>query len=91
MEVFTISGPDVQLLGDAAVDQACARKVAPLVIAGSAGRIGAVGAGLFGTYKLFKKGWAPGVVSLVVGGVLWFASGRLLATSVARFDACRKG
>lgn len=81
----------MQLLGEvSAVDAACAKPVAPLVVAGAVARIGSVPIALFGTYKLFKKSPAAGVVGLLTGAVLWFSGGRLLSAAEAGFEACRK-
>lgn len=91
MEVFSISGADYAppYLGDAATDQVCAQKVKSLVIAGGVARVGGIGVGLFGTYKLFKANWAAGIVSLIGAGVLWASGGRLFGAAAAGFQQCR--
>jgi len=90
-EIYTLSGP-MDEFGAAVtpLDQTCARNVAPSVILGAGARIGSVGVGLFGTYKLLKGKGAAGVVGLLGAGVLWFAGGALMKAAAAEFEDCRK-
>ena len=78
----------VTFLGDANTD--CAQQVKGAVYTGTALRLGGIGVGLFGTYKLFKKSWAAGVVSMLGAGVAWFIGGSLIGGSAAAFETCRR-
>ncbi|MBV8722454.1 MAG: hypothetical protein JO277_09905 [Candidatus Eremiobacteraeota bacterium] len=90
MEIYTISGPDVQLLAPpSAQDTACAQQVKSLVIAGGVARVGAVPVALFGAYKGFKKSGAAAAVSLIASVALWLAGGRLARAAAAGFQKCR--
>jgi hypothetical protein len=92
MEIFTISGADYESpasLQDAATDEMCAQKVKSLVIAGGAARVGGIGVGLFGTYKMLKTNWAAGVVSLIGAGILWAGGGVLVRAAAQGFQQCR--
>lgn len=87
-EVFTISGPpEVQLLGPATGSASCPN-ADTLMIAGGVSRIGSLGLGGYGTYKMFKKGWAPGILSLVGAAALWFSGSRLLTAARLSREAC---
>jgi len=90
-EVFTISGPpEVQLLGPAAGSAPCPN-AKTLAIAGGVSRIGSLGLGGYGAYKMFQKGWAPGVLSLVGAAALWFSGSRLLTAAQLAREACGSG
>jgi hypothetical protein len=90
MEIFTISGPEVQLLGPpSAQDAACAQQVKSIVIAGGVARVGAVPIALFGAYKGFKKNGAAAAVSLIAAAAFWFAGGRLMVAAAQGFQKCR--
>jgi hypothetical protein len=91
MEVYTISGPDVELLGSLTPQQAtCAKQSAPVVIAGVGARVLSVPVALFGTYKLFKKSPAAGVTGLLVGVAMWLAGTRLVNAAEAAYERCLK-
>ena len=92
MEVYTISGSDVELLGDPLTPQqaTCTKKVAPMVIAGAGVRILSVPVALFGTYKLFKKSPTAGVVGLVASVAMWLAGTRLVHAAEAAYERCLK-
>lgn len=91
MEIYTISGSDVELLGPpTAAETACAKQVAPMVIAGAGVRVLSVPVALFGTYKLFKKSPAAGVVGLVAGVAMWLAGTRLVNAAGAAYQRCLK-
>lgn len=91
MEVYTISGPDVELLGPpTAAETACAKQVAPLFIAGAGAQLVSAPVVLFGTYKLFKKSPAAGVTGLVAGLALFFAGRRIVQAAAAGYERCVK-
>jgi hypothetical protein len=91
MEVYTISGPDVELLGPpTAAETACAKRVAPVVIAGAGVRVLSVPVALFGTYKLFKKSPAAGVTGLIAAVAMWFAGTRLVNAAGVAYERCLK-
>lgn len=79
----------VTILGDANTD--CAQQVKGSIYTGTALRIGGIGVGLFGTYKLFKKSWAAGVVSMLGAGVAWWLGGGMIGAGARTFEACRRG
>ncbi len=91
-EIYSLSGPSVEMLGapPSALDQQCAQQVKVPLVVGAVSRIGGVGVGLFGTYKLLKGRGAAGVVSLLGAGILWFAGGQLMAAAARGFESCRK-
>ena len=96
-EVFTISGAndpyDVELLGDAGTDAACAQEVKVPLIVGAVGQFASVPVGLFGLYRTIKPNAegsrAGGIVGLVAAAGLFFVSRGLLASAVRRFAVCR--
>lgn len=90
MEIYTISGPEVQFMAPpTAQDTACAKQVAPLAIAGVAAHIGAVPVAAYGIYKGFKKNGAAAALSGVAALAIWFAGSRLISASLVSFQKCR--
>lgn len=90
-EIYTLSGAPYELgAPPSALDMECAQKVKVPLIVGSVARVGSVGVGLFGTYKLLKGKGAAGIVSLLGAGVLWFAGGQLMGAAARGFESCRK-
>ena len=91
MEVYTISGPDVELLGPPTAEQtACAKRAAPLFVAGAGAQFLGAPITLFGTYKLFKKSPAAGVTGLIAGVALFLAGRRLVKTSATMYEGCMR-
>ncbi len=91
MEVYTISGSDVEFLGPpTAAETACAKQSAPLFIAGAGAQLVSAPVLLFGTYKLFKKSPAAGVTGLIAGAALFFAGRRIAAAAARMYGECVK-
>lgn len=91
MEIYTISGPDVELLGPpTGTETACAKQVAPMVVAGAGVRVLSVPVALFGTYKLFKKSPAAGVTGLIAAVAMWYAGTRIVSAAGAAYERCLK-
>lgn len=72
------------------LDRTCAEQVKIPVIMAGAARIGSVGVGLFGTYKLLKGRGAAGITAILGGGALWLLSSALLSAAERSFDECRR-
>ncbi len=90
-EIYTLSGAPYELgAPPSATDIECAQKVKVPLILGSVTRVGSVGVGLFGTYKLLKGKGAAGVVGLLGAGILWVAGGQLMNAAARGFESCRK-
>ncbi len=90
-EIYTLSDAGDEFgAAPTELDQQCAMKVKVPLVAGAVARIGGVGVGLFGTYKLLKGRGAAGVVALLGAGVLWFSGGALMRSAAAGFESCRK-
>jgi len=91
MEVYTISGSDVELLGPpSAAETACAKRSAPLFIAGAGAQLASAPIVLFGTYKLFKNSTAAGVTGLIAGLAMFFAGRRIVQAAAATYEQCVK-
>ena len=91
MEVYTISGSDVELLGPPTPQEtACAKQAAPLFIAGAGAQLASAPIVLFGTYKLFKKSPAAGVTGLIAGFAMFFAGRRIAQAAAAAYGRCIK-
>lgn len=78
----------VTFLGDATTD--CAQQVKGGVYTGTALTVGGIGVGLFGTYKLLKKNWAAGVVSMIGASITWAIGRSMINSSAAAFESCRR-
>lgn len=85
-EVFTISGPADTIPNP--VELPDCPNARTLRIAGGVTRVGSLGLGGYGAYKMFKKGWAPGLLSLVGATALWFSGSRLLKAAGLADEAC---
>jgi len=91
MEVYTISGPDDQMLGPpTAAETACAKQSAPLFVSGAGAQLLSAPVVLFGTYKLFKNSTAAGVTGLIAGVALFFTGRRLVQAAAATYERCLK-